>query len=141
MGMKNMGWARNLSLSGKYKDAEWRQLIFDNHYGDICDIYEGGYFHQRGVFRSEFNSCMNNNVPYFSTVSRMAIVERIKQYAGETFNYDDFVAKDSREYGDKFITRNASAEASQSASHAMHLSAPVMKKGSVKDLKKRKVKK
>ena len=141
MGMKNMGWARNLSLSGKYKDVEWRQLIFDNHYGDICDIYEGGYFHQRGVFRSEFNSCMNNNVPYFSTVSRMAIVERIKQYAGETFNYDDFVAKDSREYGDKFITRNASAEASQSASHAMHLSAPVMKKGSVKDLKKRKVKK
>jgi hypothetical protein len=48
---------------------------------------------------------MNNNVPYFSTISRQAIVERIKDYAGETFDFEDFVAHDSREMGDKFLTR------------------------------------
>lgn len=136
--MKDQGWARNLSLVGKYGTIEWRQLIFDPQYGDICDIYEGGYFHQRGVFRSEANSCMNNNVPYFSTVSRMAIVERIKQYAGETFNYDEFVANDSRAMGDKFLTRGFAANANQGGNHGMHLSAPILKQGSVLDLLKKK---
>lgn len=112
LGMKAMGWARNLSADGKYKTIEWRKLIFDPQYSDIVDIYEGGYFHSRGVFRSEYNSVMNNNVPYLSTVSRMAIVERIKQYAGEKFDYDDFKSKDSREWGRDFTgyaTRTESA--------------------------------
>jgi hypothetical protein len=139
LNMKAMGWGRNLSLDGKYSTNEWRQLIFDARYGDICDIYEGGFFHQRGVFRSEVNSCMNNNVPYFSTVSRMAIVERIKQYAGETFSYDDFVANDSREWGNRFVTRGETA--TPSVGHGMHPSAPVMKKGSVLDLLKKNHKK
>ena len=42
---------------------------------------------------------MNNNIPYFSTISRMSIVRRIKQYAGETFDYEDFVADDKRTSG------------------------------------------
>ena len=50
--------------------------------------------HSRGVFRSEQNSCMNNDIPYYSTISRMAIVKRIKQYAGEEFSYEDFKAND-----------------------------------------------
>ena len=93
------GWFRNLSLSGKYKEIGWSHLIFDPRYSDIVDVYEGGYFHSRGVFRSEYNSCMNNNVPYFSTISRQAIVERIKLYAGEAFSFEDFVENDSREWG------------------------------------------
>ena len=93
------GWFRNLSLSGKYKEIGWSHLIFDPRYSDIVDVYEGGYFHSRGVFRSEYNSCMNNNVPYFSTISRQAIVERIKLYAGEAFSFEDFVENDSRDWG------------------------------------------
>lgn len=93
------GWYRNLSLNGKYKEIEWTHLVFDPRYSDIVDVYEGGYFHRRGVYRSEYNSCMNNNVPYFSTISRQAIVERIMEYAGEEFSFEDFVAKDSREWG------------------------------------------
>lgn len=96
---QSRGWYRNLSLSGKYKDVEWSHLIYDPNYTDIVDIYEGGYFHSRGVYRSEYNSCMNDNVPYFSTISRQTIVERIKEYAGEEFSYDEFVANDSREWG------------------------------------------
>ena len=77
---KSLGWYRNISLSGKYSDIEWRHLIFHENYDDIVDIYEGSYFHARGIYRSEVNSCMNNNVPYLSTISRQAIVERIKDY-------------------------------------------------------------
>lgn len=50
--------------------------------------------HSRGVFRSEYNSCMNNDVPYYNTVSRESIVRRIMTYAGEDFSFEDFVAKD-----------------------------------------------
>lgn len=49
---------------------------------------------------------MNNNIPYYSAISRQAIVERIKAYAGEAFDFDDFVAKDSFEVGTKSLTRD-----------------------------------
>ena len=91
---KSLGWYENLSLTGKMNEVPWSQLIFDEKYSDFVDIFEGGYMHSRGVFRSEQNSCMNNDIPYYSTISRMAIVKRIKQYAGETFTYEDFKAND-----------------------------------------------
>ena len=91
---QSLGWYANLSLTGKMHEVPWSQLIFDEKYSDFVDIFEGGYMHSRGVFRSEQNSCMNNDIPYYSTISRMAIVKRIKQYAGETFTYEDFKAKD-----------------------------------------------
>jgi hypothetical protein len=37
---------------------------------------------------------MNNNIPYYSAISRQAIVERIMDYAGEQFSIDDFIDKD-----------------------------------------------
>lgn len=42
---------------------------------------------------------MNHNIPYFSTISRQAIVERIKEYAGEEFSLEEFIANDSFEVG------------------------------------------
>ena len=77
----------------------WSHLIFDDRYSDIVDIYEGGYMHNRGVFRSEPNSCMNNDIPYYSTISRESIVKRIKAYAGETYSFEDFVKNDKRDAG------------------------------------------
>lgn len=50
--------------------------------------------HTRGVYRSEQNSCMNNDIPYYSTISRESIVKRIKAYAGEEYSFEDFVAND-----------------------------------------------
>lgn len=126
---KSLGWCRNLSVSGKYSNIEWRHLIFDDRYQDIVDIYEGGHYHSAGVFRSEVNSCMNNNVPYFSTISRQAIVERIKMLAGESFDFEEFVANDSREFGDKFLTR--SNEGTTEA--VMHSQPPVIREGSLLD--------
>lgn len=100
---KMYGWYDNLSLTGKMHEVPWSHLIFDDRYSDIVDIYEGGFMHSRGVFRSEQNSCMNNNIPYYSTISRESIVKRIKYYAGETYSFEDFVANDKREAGD--VTR------------------------------------
>lgn len=93
---KSLGWYENISLTGKIHEVRWSHFIFDPRYSDIVDIFEGGYMHSRGVFRSEQNSCMNNDIPYYSTISRESIVRRIKAYAGETFNFDDFVANDKR---------------------------------------------
>ena len=126
---KFLGWYRNLSVSGKYSDIEWRHLIFDDRYQDIVDIYEGGHYHGDGVYRSELNSCMNDNVPYFSTISRQAIVERIKMLAGERFDFEEFVANDSREFGDKFLTRSGGGDTEE----VMHSQPPVIKKGSLLD--------
>ena len=131
----SMGFARNLSLTGKYKDIEWAHLIFDDRYQDIVDIYEGGYFHSKGVYRSEVNSCMNNNVPYFSTWSRQIAVERIKALSGEQFDFEEFVANDSREWGEKFLTRSGG---DGSAAKALHNPAPIIKKGSPVGLIKKK---
>ena len=100
---KSLGWYDNLSLTGKMHEVPWSHLIFDDRYSDIVDIYEGGFMHNRGVFRSEQNSCMNNDIPYYSTISRESIVKRIKYYAGETYSFEDFVANDKREAGD--VTR------------------------------------
>ncbi|MGN1211872.1 MAG: M64 family metallopeptidase [Candidatus Cryptobacteroides sp.] len=84
----------NLSLSGKMSEVPWRDFIFHEKYSNIVDIFEGGYMHSRGVYRSEQNSCMNNDIPYYSTISRYSIVKRIMAYAGEDFDFDKFVGND-----------------------------------------------
>ena len=93
---KSRGWYDNIELTGKMHEVGWSHLIFDPRYSDIVDIYEGGYMHSRGVFRSEQTSCMNNNIPYYSTICRESIVKRIKSYAGEAFDFEEFVALDKR---------------------------------------------
>lgn len=94
LGCKRLGWYDNLELTARRHEVGWSHLLYHPKYMNIVDIYEGGFFHSRGVFRSEQNSCMNNNIPYYSTISRESIVRRIKKYAGEQFSFDDFVAND-----------------------------------------------
>lgn len=134
---KSIGWYRNVSLNGRHREVDWSHLIFDDRYQDIVDIYEGGFYHSEGVYRSELNSCMNNNVPYYSTISRQEIVERIMRYSGGTFDFETFVSKDSREMGDKFLTRSSFAG---SSSQAIEGNAPMVVKGSPLKNLKRKVK-
>lgn len=94
---KALGWYRNLSDNADYNTVEWAHLFDNPDYTNIVDMYEGGYFHTRGIYRSEANSCMNNNVPYYSAISRQEIVERIMRYAGKEFNINDFYANDVRD--------------------------------------------
>jgi hypothetical protein len=130
---QNIGWWRNISFLGSYSNIEWRHLIFHPEYDDIVDIYEGGLMHKKGVYRSEYNSCMNNNVPYYNTISRQAIVERIKAYAAEQFSFEEFVEHDSREYGE--ITRSSDGVENP----AMHNHEPIIIPGSPLDYIKTKM--
>ena len=97
--MKARGWFKNLSMTSDNKQVPWSHLIYNPDYSSYVDIYEGGYMHTRGVYRSEATSCMNNNIPYYSAISRQAIVERIKYCAGEEFSLEEFYAKDSKAVG------------------------------------------
>ena len=92
--MKSFGFYDNLSLTGNMHNVPWSHMIFDPQFSGTVDIYEGGFFHTRGVFRSEQTSCMNNNVPYFSAISRESIVKRIMAYAGLEYSYNTFKAND-----------------------------------------------
>ena len=108
---KALGWYRNLSTNGDYKSVEWAHLFANPDYSNIVDMYEGGYFHTRGIFRSEATSCMNNNIPYYSAISRQEMVERIKRYAGEEFSLAEFYAKDVRDASNNdFVTRSLEVE-------------------------------
>lgn len=89
-----LGWYQNVSLNSNIYEVPWSHLIFDPQFSTSVDMYEGGYFHQRGVFRSEPNSCMNNNIPYFSAISREQIVKRIMYCAGEQYSFDEFKKND-----------------------------------------------
>ncbi|MCM1297141.1 MAG: leucine-rich repeat protein [Muribaculaceae bacterium] len=91
---KKNGWFENLSLTGKINAVPWSHFIYHEKYRQVVDIFEGGYMHTRGVFRSEQNSCMNNNIPYYSAISRETMVKRIKAIAGEPYSFEDFVAND-----------------------------------------------
>ena len=97
--MKSRGWFKNLSMTSDNKQVPWSHLVYNPDYSSYVDIYEGGYMHTRGVYRSEATSCMNNNIPYYSAISRQAIVERIKYCAGEEFSLEEFYAKDSKAVG------------------------------------------
>lgn len=132
---KSRGWYDNISLTGKMQSVPWSHLIFDPRYSDLVDIYEGGYMHSRGVFRSEQNSCMNNNIPYYSTISRESIVKRIKRYAGETYSFEDFVKNDKREAGN--VTRSTGRSGSVgNVNSGMHQHAPVIHRGNPLNMSK-----
>lgn len=125
---KSLGWFDNLELTGKMHSVGWSHLIFDNRYSDIVDIYEGGYMHNRGVFRSEPNSCMNNDIPYYSTISRESIVKRIKAYAGETYSFEDFVKNDKRDAG--IVESRAFGGNGDQRTSGTYQHAPIFHKGS-----------
>ena len=92
--MKSYGFYENISLSGNMQEVPWSHLIFDPQYSNTVDVYEGAFYHSRGVFRSEPTSCMHNNIPYYNAISREAMVKRIMDYAGESYSFESFKAMD-----------------------------------------------
>lgn len=126
---KGLGWYENIDVTGKMNNVSWSHLIFDSRYSDIVDIFEGAYGFSRGVFRSEQNSCMNNYIPYYNTISRESIVRRIKQLASEPFNFEEFVANDKKGASLARIIKTRSASSSTFTS-AHSSKAPIIHKGS-----------
>ncbi len=95
--MKSRGYYVNLSMSSKMADAPWSDFIFHPKYSQMVDMWEGGYNHLRGVWRSEANSVMNQYISYFNTISRYAIYKEIMRRSGGVASLDDFIANDKIE--------------------------------------------
>ncbi len=134
LGAQSLGWFDNISITGKTNQVPWSHLIYDPRYSDIVDIYEGGYMHSRGVFRSEQNSCMNNDIPYYSTISRESIVKRIKRYAGEEYSFEEFVANDKRDVN--IMATRSTDTYSGSLVHSRQLPPTIHKGSPIKKSKK-----
>ena len=96
--MKSYGFYENISLTGSMHDVPWSHMIYDPQYSNTVDVYEGAFYHSRGVFRSEPTSCMNNNIPYYNAISREAMVKRIKDYAGEPYSFENFKQNDKESH-------------------------------------------
>lgn len=107
----------NLATTSGLHSVPWADFIFDTRYSDYVDVFEGGLSYMRGVFRPEQNSCMNYGIPYYNAPSRLSIMRRIFDYAGEGFSMDYFYAHDSKAWGASSKTR-AAGEAFGGSSYA-----------------------
>ena len=92
----------SLNVSGIYGEYPWQAELLNNldewvarnpDYARI-GVWHGGQVSLYYRWRSEKTSCMIDNRPYFSTWQRILIVRRILERAGETFDMDEFIAKD-----------------------------------------------
>ena len=122
----SIGWFRNLTVNNDHKTVAWAHLFVHPDYMDKVDMYEGGYMHTRGIYRSEANSCMNNNIPYYSAISRQEMVERIMLYAGLEFSLEEFYARDVRDASNNDFVTSAVLSAAEPTLQSMASAAKQM---------------
>lgn len=90
---QKLGFQCNLDFTNDLSSILWKAFIGVDKYTHV-GAYEGGYEYRYGVWRSESNSCMNNNIPYYNVQSRWSIVSRIMKLAGMDFTVQDFIEAD-----------------------------------------------
>jgi len=90
---QKQGYQMNLDFTDDLDKILWKDFIGIDKYAPV-GAYEGGYEYQYGVWRSEENSCMNNNIPYYNVQSRWNIVNRIMQLSDIEFSVQDFIEND-----------------------------------------------
>ena len=90
---QKLGYHMNLDFTDNLDKILWKDFIGIDKYAPV-GAYEGGYEYQYGVWRSEENSCMNNNIPYYNVQSRWNIVNRIMQLSDIEFSVQDFIEND-----------------------------------------------
>ena len=94
---QELGFQMNLDFTDDLDEVLWKDFIGYDKYAPV-GAYEGGYEYQYGVWRSEENSCMNNNIPYYNVQSRWCIVKRIMELSEMEFSVQDFMANDNPVY-------------------------------------------
>lgn len=90
---QDLGAFLNVDFTNNLSNILWEDFIGRPQYTNV-GAYEGGLTYGRGVWRPEFNSCMNNNIPYYNAPTRWMAVERITRIAGVPFSFEQFVAND-----------------------------------------------
>ena len=121
-----------LNITGIYEQIPWQEDLLDHldewvarnpDYGRI-GIWHGGQVSIYYRWRSEKTSCMIDNRPYFSTWQRILLVRRILEKAGETFDMDEFIAKDVTTDPVRPVAGRSRADLGKARSRAMMV--PVM---------------
>lgn len=96
--MKTAGYFANLSLSGKMNDVPWKDFIFHSTYSADVDMWEGGFRHLRGVWRSESQSVMGTFISYYNAISRFTIYKAAMRRAGIAEpSFEEFINNDKIE--------------------------------------------
>jgi hypothetical protein len=87
----------NIDVSPDISETSWADFDGVNGYS-MVGTFEGGNYYTYGVWRPEFNSCMNDNVLYFNAPSRFAQIRRIHKWGGTDTHYtiEEFIADDIR---------------------------------------------
>lgn len=106
---QKLGFQCNLDFTDDLSSILWKDFIGIDKYSHV-GAYEGGYEYQYGVWRSESNSCMNNNIPYYNVQSRWSIVSRIMKLAGIDFTVKDFIQADHVTSWTGTTTRNSASD-------------------------------
>lgn len=90
---QSYGYYPNLDLTNDLTQILWADFTKIPKYAYV-GAFEGGFLYNYGVWRPEYLSCMENNIPYFNAPSRWRIVERIAKLADVPITFDDFVRQD-----------------------------------------------
>jgi len=88
-----MGLNVTADISSTSTTLYWSHMIGSSQFPKE-GTYEGGNGYGKGIWRPEIISCMMDNRRYYNACSRQLIVERILNFAHETFNYNTFLMKD-----------------------------------------------
>ena|GEM_PF-3686753 len=83
----------NLDTTSDLSIIKWHH--FSNLKNYLVEAYEGGGYHQFGIWRPEYNSIMKSG-SFFNAPSREAIVRRIMEIRGLEFNFEAFLEIDQK---------------------------------------------
>lgn len=88
----------NVSLTDDRSAIHWKHYFSQTGY-DKVGLYEGADQYEKGIWRPEGDSGMNKeSLLYFNAPSREAIVRRIMDINGRTFNLNEFYLRDKIVY-------------------------------------------
>lgn len=94
---QKLGWYQNVSVVNNKTACPWNFFFnapeYDMYYSCV-GMFEGARSHNKGIWRSEQISCMNDNRFYFDAPSRYSIVKQLKAAAGEEMVWSEFVNRD-----------------------------------------------
>ncbi|MDR0835578.1 MAG: hypothetical protein LBN11_03225 [Tannerella sp.] len=83
----------NIDFYSDIMQTTWSGFSNNSKYS-MVSTFEGASYYGRGIWRPEFNSCMNENDLYFNAPSRWAQVKRIMHLAGISYSFAQFLQED-----------------------------------------------
>lgn len=90
---KKFGFYANIDFYPDILETCWAGFAGNPKY-PMVSTFEGAHYYDFGVWRPEYNSCMNNNVLYFNAPSRYIQVQRMHDWAGIEYSFDRFLEED-----------------------------------------------